>query len=163
VPEFRAQRPIWLIGRILDASSEETASFGPKYLGLPGPKPLLGWEEAVRDTRGVCLVEGPLDLLTLLMWGVPGIALAGSAPSWEKLHLLKTFDRVYLTLDRDKGGVEATERLASQLGTRVVRIELPPGVKDVADLAQQPDGEAQFRRAILRAVACLHGSTSQAA
>lgn len=163
VPEFRAERPIWLIGRIVDASGEETPSFVPKYLVLPGPKPLLGWEEAVRDTRGVCIVEGALDLLTLRMWGVPGIALAGSDPSHENLALLKKFERVYLALDQDKGGGEATERLVSQLGTRVVRIGLPPGVKDVAELAQRADGQEQFRRAILRAVTCSSSSTTIAA
>lgn len=153
VPEFRAARPIWLIGRILlDATGEETAPFGPKYLGLPGPKPLLGWEDAVRDTRGVVIVEGPLDLLTLRMWGVPGIALAGSDPSRANLALLDKFDRVYLALDQDEGGAEATERLASQLGRHVVRIGLPPGVKDVAELAQRDNGAEQFRRAIMRAV-----------
>jgi DNA primase len=111
----------------------------------------------------VCLVEGTLDLLALRMWGVPGIALAGSAPSQEKLALLNRFGRIYLALDRDKGGVEAADRLASQLETHVVRLELPSGVKDVAELAELGDGEEQFRRAILRAVTCPPGSTGVAA
>jgi len=55
-PEIRQRQPIWLIGRLLGP-----ADGLPRYLGLPGPKPLLGWDQASRDRRGVCLVEGPLD------------------------------------------------------------------------------------------------------
>jgi hypothetical protein len=36
-PEVRDGEPIWLIGRLLDAASQD-----PRYLGLPGVKPLLG-------------------------------------------------------------------------------------------------------------------------
>lgn len=152
VPEFRAAQPVWLIGRMVVSTSNNRPCSEPKYLGLPGPKPLLGWDEAVVDRRGVCLVEGPLDLLTLRMWGVPGLALAGSAPSQDKLAALRTFDRVYLVLDQDKGGREAADRLLQQLGGRAVRISLPPGVKDVADLAKEPGGEDRFRQAILSAI-----------
>jgi DNA primase len=132
MPELRGGRPVWLIGRVLRATSGDNAFGGPRYLGLPGRKPLLGWEEAGCDRRGVYLVEKPLDLLTLRMWGVPRLALAGSAPSFANLSLLKSFDRIYLALDRDAGGTEATEPLKDELGSRAVRIELPPGVKDVA-------------------------------
>src|SRR5205823_843260 len=70
--EYRSGRPIWLVGRALEADLE------PRYLGLPGSKPLLGWDSASLDRRGVCLVEGPLDLLTLRKWGVPAMALCGT-------------------------------------------------------------------------------------
>jgi DNA primase len=151
MPEFRGQRPVWFIGRLLEPGTGERDG-GPRYLGLPGRKPLLGWDDAVRDTRAVYLVEGPLDLLTLRMWGFPGLALAGSVPSHDNLSLLHCFDRVYLTLDQDVAGRKATERMENQLGSRAVHIELPPGVKDVAELAIAPNGEEQFRLAILRAV-----------
>lgn len=151
VPEFRAGWPAWLTGRILESASDNSTHPERKYLDLPGPKPLLGWNEASLDRRGVCLTEGPLDLLTLRMWGVPAVALAGSAPSPDKLTALRSFDRVYLALDQDKGGREATERLVQQLGDRAVRIDLPAGVKDVADLAKDPAGEDRFAQAILRA------------
>lgn len=59
-PEIRQGQPVWLIGRQLEIKDD-----APRYLGLPGRKPLLGWDEASRDQRGVCLVEGPLDLLAL--------------------------------------------------------------------------------------------------
>jgi DNA primase len=98
----------------------------------------------------VSVVEGPLDLLALRMWGLPGVALAGSAASREQLSLLTHFDRVYLALDRDRSGMQASERLASALGERAVRIELPADAKDVADLVQQPDGRRRFVEACLQ-------------
>jgi len=69
-PEIRQRQPIWLIARLLEAVDDL-----PRYLGRAGPKPLLGWDQASRDRRAVCIVEGPLDVLTLQQWGVPGIAL----------------------------------------------------------------------------------------
>ncbi len=43
IPELCAGRPMWLIGRAL---AEDLADDVPKYLGLPGTKPLLGWDQA---------------------------------------------------------------------------------------------------------------------
>jgi DNA primase len=163
MPEFRGRQPIWMIGRRLDSSTRTPSLARPKYLGLPGPKPLLGLSEATSDKSRVIVVEGPLDLLTLRMWGTAGVALAGTAPSPETLPLLKTFDRVYLALDQDKSGKEATERLCSELGACAERVELPPGIKDVAELAQLVDGEHMFRQALLRAVTNANGSESLAA
>src|SRR5439155_21912154 len=52
VPEIRGGQPVWLIGRAI-----APAALGPAYLGLPGRKPLLGWE-AVQGCEEVWLVEG---------------------------------------------------------------------------------------------------------
>jgi DNA primase len=146
-PEVRRSEPIWLIGRLLGADSEE------RYLGLPGNKPLLGWEDADRDHRGTCLVEGPLDLLTLRQWGVPGLALCGTGLSPDAIAQLARWDRVYAVLDADTAGREATARLVDVLGSRVIPVDLPPGIKDPADLAQRVDGSELFRSAIRSAVA----------
>jgi DNA primase len=151
-PELRQGCPVWMIGRALESADAQAAIAEPKYLGLPGLKPLLGWEEAVRDTRGVCVVEGPVDLLALRLWSVPGLALAGSALRGDMLELLSQFDRVYLALDNDAGGREGADRIAAQLGSRSVRIQLPPHVKDVADLARLPQGEELFRAALRHAI-----------
>ena len=83
---------------------------------------------------------------------MPGLALTGNAVRDDKLALLDQFRRVYRALGQDAAGRQGTERLATHLGSRGVRIELPPGVKDVADLAKLPDGEGLFGAAILHAV-----------
>jgi len=56
-PEIRQRQPVWVIGRLLAPAADL-----PRYLGLPGSKPLMGWDQASRDRRGVCVVEGPLDV-----------------------------------------------------------------------------------------------------
>jgi DNA primase len=78
--------------------------------------------------------------------------LRGNAVRDDKLALLDPFRRIYLALDQDAGGRQGTVRLAAHVGARAVRIELPPGVKDVADLAKLPDGDDLFRAAIRRGV-----------
>lgn len=141
IPEFLAARPCWMIGRRLDTTASPA-----KYLGLPGRKPLLGAERA-GDTA-VTVVEGVLDLLVLDQWGVPAVALAGTHASAEQLAALCRFERVYLTLDADAPGQQATAVLERSLGERARSVAIPGGAKDVADLATQPDGRAAFLQAL---------------
>jgi DNA primase len=129
-PELRNGRPVWLIGRLLQALPDV-----PRYLGLPGSKPLLGWDWARQDLRGACVVEGPTDLLALRMWGVPGVALCGTRLSPPMLNALDGWQRLYVLLDADEAGQEATTRVVEVFGSRALPVELPPGAKDVAELA----------------------------
>ena len=140
VPELRAGQPVWLIGRTFEADAS-----GPKYLGLPGKKPLMGWEAAARE-RAVWLTEGVFDWLTLRQWGFPAVALIGTHVRPAALQALEQFERVYLVLDSDAAGQEATATIAAALGSRAIPVTLP-GVKDVAELASRPDGRAVFARA----------------
>src|SRR5206468_12961971 len=89
------------------------------------------------------------DLLALRLWGVPGLALIGSAISLDKVALLDRFERLYLALDQDPAGEAGCARLAAHFGARVVRVRLPTGIKDIGDLARLPNGEDLFREAIL--------------
>jgi len=141
VPEIRGGQPIWLVGRTIEAQTD-----GPKYLGLPGRKPLLGWE-AAKDSREVFVVEGVFDWLALLKWGYPALALVGTHARPEVLKSLTAFDRVYLVLDNDEAGEAAAETLAWRLGSRAVIVRLP-GVKDVAEFAMQPHGHRSFAHAL---------------
>ena len=75
LPEIRQRQPVWLIGRLLAPADDL-----PRYLGLPGPKPLMGWIRQVaidavsassrvrsicsRCSSGACLVwlcAGPVS------------------------------------------------------------------------------------------------------
>jgi len=98
VPEIRSGHPIWLIGRTIDIRAD-----GPKYLGLPRHKPLLGWDD-VKDAQEVLLVEGVFDWLTLVSWGYPALALVGTHASPEVLKALGRFERVIVLLDGDEAG-----------------------------------------------------------
>jgi DNA primase len=141
VPELRAGQPIWLIGRTL-RSSRNT----PKYLALPGPKPLLGLG-ALTNERSVWVCEGVFDWLTLRVWNYPTVALAGTHVRTSLLRALDRFTRIYLVLDSDEAGQAATRALIAVLSDRVRPVTLP-GVKDVADLTRMPDGRERFARAV---------------
>jgi DNA primase len=104
VPELCAGRPMWLIGRAL---AEDLADDVPKYLGLPGTKPLLGWDPA-RSSATVCAVEGVFDFLTLRQWGYPVLGLLGTNVRADQVEQLRAFSRAYLVLDTDDAGVEGT-------------------------------------------------------
>ena len=139
IPELREGGPVWALGRRL-------AGMGPRYLGLPGAKPLLGLVEA-RGASAVYLTEGPFDRLALSRWGFPAIALAGTQAGPGALADLAGFPRIYLVMDADDAGREAAARLGAALGPRALPIALH-GVKDVADLGRRPDGALVFRRAV---------------
>ena len=142
VPEVRGGQPVWLIGRALGGGE-------PTYLGLPGPKPLLGWE-AVEGGRAVWVVEGVFDWLTLRRWDFPAVALTGTRVRPEAVAALGRFERVYLALDGDEAGRAATNELVRALGSRAVPVPLP-GVADPAELALAPAGRAAVERAAARA------------
>jgi DNA primase len=145
-PELRQRRPVWLIGRSLEATAEHGP---PKYLGLPGRKPLFGWDEA-SAYRSVCVVEGVLDMLVLRQWGYPTVALLGTGVRPDQVDQLRTFARVYLVLDNDRAGHEATLILHAAIGPTVVPVTLPDGIKDPAELARRLDGQALFAAALLQ-------------
>jgi DNA primase len=147
VPEIRGTRPVWLIGRTL---AEDDA---PKYLGLPGTRRLLGWEVASRE-RTVHVVEGVFDWLTLRQWNVPALALLGTHIRPSMVEALRRFERIFLALDGDVAGREATQRLLDDLGPMAMPVTLP-GVKDVAELAVRPDGAAYFSRSVAAAECAL--------
>ena len=140
IPETRGGRSVWLVGRTIDDDH------APRYLGLPGPRRLLGWDRACLE-QTVCVVEGAFDWLTLQQWGVPSLALLGTHIRPATVEALRRFDRVYLTLDSDAAGREATDRIARALGPAALPVVLT-GVKDVAELATRPEGAAHFREAI---------------
>jgi len=148
VPELCAGRPMWLIGRTL---AEDLADDVPRYLGLPGKKPLLGWNQA-RGSATVCVVEGVFDVLTVHQWGYPVVGLLGTNVRPDQVDQLRAFSRAYLVLDTDDGGVEATLALQEAIGPTAVPVALPEDIKDPAELASRLDGQAVFAEALLKAV-----------
>jgi DNA primase catalytic core len=147
IPELREGNPVWLTGRRL-----ADAGYGPKYLSLPGPKPLLG-HDVLGDSRIAYVVEGPFDWLTLERWGYPALALLGTHVSRGALAALAPFSRLILALDTDPAGREAETFLAARFGPRVLRLDLrPAGVKDVGELGALPDGHERFRAVLDQAL-----------
>lgn len=152
VPELRSGQPVWLVGRILptEGESPEDQEKTPKYLVLPGPKPLLGFEQA-RGSPAVVVCEGIFDYLTALSWGYPTVGLTGTHVSAEVVDQLGTFPRMYLVLDPDEAGVKATLSLCEALGARAIPVALQDGIRDVAELGTRPKGRELFATALLQA------------
>ncbi|MBV9354431.1 MAG: hypothetical protein JO023_02775, partial [Chloroflexi bacterium] len=94
VPELRGARAIWFIGR----AAEEGPTRRPKYLSLPGQRPLLG-AEAVAGQRVVYVVEGPFDWLAARAWGLAACCLCGTHTPPERLPALERAVAVYGVLD----------------------------------------------------------------
>lgn len=147
IPEVRGGHTVWLTGRLLDPRAMDDA---PRYMSLPGPRPLLG-AETIAGHPHVVGVEGSMDWLTLVGWGLPGFAALGGALSVEAFAALAHTRTVYLAFDRDGPGQEATRALAARLDGRARRVLLPDGAKDVNELGQRADGRDQFRACLLRA------------
>src|SRR5207244_12495418 len=85
IPEVRVGRPIWFIGRAIeDAAARSAASPEvpgrrprPKYLSLPGQRPILGLERVLGQSTAY-FVEGPLDWLAGVAWDLPVFAICGT-------------------------------------------------------------------------------------
>ena len=141
-PELREGQVVWMTGRSLNDDCL------PRYLSLPGRKPLLGWE-AARQASWILLTEGVFDFLVLRQWGYPAVGLAGTAIGPKLLRTMRRFETVYLALDNDAAGREAADNAEAFLGDQACRLELD-GVKDVAELAVLPDGRRRFEVAFQR-------------
>jgi DNA primase len=123
---------------------------GPRYLSLPLTRPLLGYHH-VRASPAVLVTEGVFDALSLLAWGLPGVALCGTNPGPRALAQLRTLAqgaRLYLVPQADPPGRRAAERLSSALPGPAQIVQLPAGVKDLSELAERPEGRDVFLAAL---------------
>ncbi len=92
VPELRGGQPVWFIGRYPDEQKVRV-----KYLGLPGERPILGFEQAA----------------------------GRRAP--DRLGWLARARVIFGVLDGDRAGREAADRFGQALGRRWQPLELPEG------------------------------------
>jgi DNA primase len=139
IPEVRSGQFVWLIGRRLDDDQGR-----PKYLALPGERPVLGFERAV-GRREVFLCEGVADYLTAVAWRLPAFSPCGTSLSAERLGFLARARVVYGVLDGDAAGRTAAESFGALLGPRWCPLVLPDGC-DLNDLGRRPDGRQVFFR-----------------
>jgi DNA primase len=114
----------------------------PKYLGLPGERPVLGFELAA-GRREVFLCEGIFDWLTALAWRLPAFSTGGTHLSADRLGFLARARVVWGIFDADEAGRTAAARFRSHLGERFQPLELPEGY-DLNDLGCEPGGRAEF-------------------
>ena len=149
----------------------------PKYLGCALEKPLLGaglYDLRAGDPhdvhshatqgfhhrplqRGIVVVEGSFDFLTIVGWHIPipCVALVGTHASPTQLrHLVALAEGgpIWIGLDADPPGEAGALRLAGQLASypgEVKRLLPPHGAKDFAEVATAVGA----RESVLRALA----------
>jgi len=117
LPNISRATPVFLSGRVLDDRE-------PKYLHQRGREAPLYNEDALGPETFI--TEGPFDALSLAAWDFPAVALNGSLRpgAVSKLHRPQ---RLYLVLDNDRAGFQATMVLAGALWPKARVVRLPEG------------------------------------
>jgi DNA primase len=143
IPEMRGGAIAWMTGRLVEVE-EVLLPAGPKYMSLPGAR-VLGGATSLAGRTAVLVVEGAFDWLTLVKWDLPGCYLGGGGLPEEATRMLDAARTVYVAFDQDAAGQRMAQVLARHLADRARFVDLPAGVKDVADLARCNDGLDRFR------------------
>jgi hypothetical protein len=113
----------------------------PKYLGIRAPRRALGLEPTVGQAI-VIVVEGVIDYLVGLGWGLPVLALGGLGLRPDELIALRDVREIALLLDADaRPGRGAAA--GALIGARARIVHRRPS-QDLADLALLPDGQARL-------------------
>jgi DNA primase len=107
--------------------------------------------ESIRGALEVFLVEGPFDLLTLLQWGYPTVALMWSHVKDELVDELRDAERIYVVTHPDEAGRRVAGELAEIFGERTYILQPLPGAKDPNELAKQPHARETFAALVQKA------------
>lgn len=95
---------------------------------------LFGWQAVHKQSRKLALVEGEIDAMTLYQYGldmtVLSLPFGGGTNATHSKHTwveheydrLAIYDEIYLCLDNDQVGEEATKELLERLGHHRCRI-----------------------------------------
>jgi twinkle protein len=95
---------------------------------------LFGWQAIPATARSVVIVEGELDAVAMHALGQPALSVPFGGGTGDKqgkwiaseFDRLALFDRIYLALDMDGPGQEATAEIVKRLGReRCYVLELP--------------------------------------
>ena len=102
-------------GDLLGAQYRQKGSVLTLPAGMEKSTTLFGFPQSV-EYNYCCLVESPLDAVRLYGLGIPAVSPLGAWVSKSQVTLLaRNFTRVYLALDNDKTGQEATAQVAPRL------------------------------------------------
>jgi DNA primase catalytic core len=130
---------------IFDATGKATGIYGrrvtdaePSHLYLPGPHRGVFNGAAAKTSQSLFITEAIFDALSLWQAGFKNAIALYGAHGWTDDHaqLLKAngTTEVYLALDHDKAGEEATARLQNEILPSLVKqihvVKWPEGVKD---------------------------------
>ena len=94
---------------------------------------LFGWQAIPDSARSVVITEGEIDALSWAAYGYAAMSVPfgggkGAKQKWieSEFDRLDRFETIYLSMDMDKPGEEATAEIAARLGRhRCLRVSLP--------------------------------------
>jgi len=91
---------------------------------------LFGWTAIDNNLREIIITEGEIDAMTMFQYGYPALSIPGGAKNnkWieNDWNDLDRFETIYLAMDMDEPGREASVEFAKRLGLHRCRIvELP--------------------------------------
>ena len=103
---------------------------------------LFGWQAIPGTTRVVTITEGELDALSAFQMGLSALSVpfgggGGAKQQWieHEFERLERFDTIYLALDNDQPGQQATAEIVARLGAhRCMVVDIPAPHKDINDL-----------------------------
>lgn len=117
-------------------NSPETLVYHKRYL-------LYGYQQnldSIREEEAVIITEGEFDMISSVQAHVKNVvAIKGSALTKDQVRILaRTVNTIYLALDADAAGVEATKRAIEEIQGFEVTLRVIPlhGGKDPDDLAR---------------------------
>ncbi len=126
---------------------------GKEFTQEAGCEPaLFGWQAIPPNARSVTIVEGELDALACWQYGFPALSVpagggGGGKQAWiaTEFERLARFDTIYLCLDADGPGREATAEIIKRIGQdRCLVVVLPEGCKDANDCAMKGVDRVEF-------------------
>lgn len=151
-------RPIAFGARKIDPDDEPKYLNSAEHARFNKSRTLYGLHLARRElqrTSTAILVEGYTDVIACHQAGVRNaVATLGTSLTREHAAMLRRLcDRVVLVFDGDAAGQKAADRAVEIFFSSDVdvRIAVLPGGKDPAELVADPDGAAEFNRAIASA------------
>lgn len=119
---------------------------------------LFGWQAIPEKSRTAAITEGEIDAMSLWQYGYPALSVpfgggGGEKQSWiEHEHEnLARFDEIYLALDTDGPGQEATREIIRRLGAhrcRVVELPRKDANQCLVDGVQKSEIDHAFRKAV---------------
>ena len=125
-------------GRIVGFGGRVIGDAHPKYINSPQTvvftkgRCVYGLYEAinilkamVKEERFAVLVEGYFDVISLGQEGIPAVACLGTSVSEFQLKLIFQYvDKVFVCLDGDKGGREATKNILTSFSNANIKKDL---------------------------------------
>jgi DNA primase catalytic core len=157
-------------GKAVGIYGRRTSDDEPRHLYLPGPHRGVWNAAAAKTNQTLFITEAILDGLSLWQAGFRNVIALYGTNGWTPHHerLLKENGptEIYLALDNDKGGEEATARLKDEVLPPLVKqirvVRWPEGVKDANDFFLSRSA-ADFQKQCLEPLAPTPPPTSEAA